>query len=49
MCRQNHLLGCVLMAFGVGILIGMLMDRGFICGCIGFGMIVLGFFVVRRK
>ena len=49
MCRQNQLWGCALMAFGVGIFVGMLLEGGFLCGCFGFGMLILGFCVMHRK
>jgi len=49
MCRQNQLWGCVLMAFGLGVLIGSWIDGGFLPGCFSFGIIVLGAGVMRRK
>ena len=49
MCRQNQLWGCALMAFGVGVLTGMLLESGFLCGCLGLGLMVLGFCVMRRR
>lgn len=49
MCRQNQLLGCALMAFGLGVLIGLWLEGGFFCSCIGFGLLIFGFCVLRRK
>lgn len=49
MCRQNQLWGCMLIAFGVGILIGLWLEGGFLCGCLGLGLLVLGLCVARKK
>lgn len=49
MCRQNHLWGCVLMAFGLGVLIGTWLDGGFFCNCFGFVTIIVGCGVIRKK
>lgn len=48
MCRHNQLWGCVLMAFGLGVLIGVWLEGGFLCHCLGFGLIVIGFGMARR-
>lgn len=49
MCRQNQLWGCVLAAFGLGLLIGSWVDGGFLFHCFGFGLIFLGCGMLRRK
>lgn len=49
MCRQNQLLGCALMAFGVGVLIGMWLEGGFLSICLGFGLLICGFCVIRKR
>lgn len=49
MCRQNQLLGCVLLAFGLGLLFGIWLEGGFILHCIGFGLMFLGCGVMRKK
>ncbi len=49
MCRRNQLLGCVLLAFGLGTLFGYWLGQGFLCMCIGCGMLALGFCVLKRK
>ena len=49
MCRYNQLWGCVMMAFGLGILIGTWLEGGFLCHCFGFGVIVVGVGVMKKK
>ena len=49
MCRQNQLLGCALMAFGVGVLVGSCITKGFFSFCFGFGLVVVGLCVLRRR
>lgn len=49
MCRQNQLLGCVVLAFGLGILVGLWLEGGFIAHCLGFGLIVLGCSVAKKN
>jgi len=49
MCRQNHLWGCAVIAFGLGVIIGMLLESGFMGLCLGFGLMVLGFCILHRK
>ena len=49
MLRQNQLLGCTCMAFGVGVLIGMFLESGFLCGLIGLGLVTLGMCILKRK
>ena len=49
MRRHYQLCGCVLMAFGAGILLGTWLSGGFWCHCLGFGLVIGGFFVVRKK
>ncbi len=49
MCRQNQLFGCALMAFGLGVLIGLWLEQGFVCACLGFGLLIFGFCIVRKK
>lgn len=49
MCRQNQLWGFIMMAFGLGLLIGLWLEGGFFCGCIGFGLMILGACVLRKK
>ena len=49
MCRKNELCGFALVTFGFGLLVGLCLDSGFICSCIGLGFIVLGFWCAKRK
>ena len=47
MCRKNQLLGCVLLSFGLGLLLGSLISSGFWCCCLAMGIGGLGFVVLR--
>ena len=49
MCRHNQLWGCILWAFGLGVLIGVWIEGGFFAHCFGIGMIVLGCFMFRNR
>ncbi len=49
MCRQNQLWGLLQIAFGIGLLIGLWIEAGFLSHCFGFGMIILGCVVVKRR
>lgn len=49
MCRRNQLCGCCMIAFGLGLLIGLSLESSFICGCLGVGAVVAGFFSLHRK
>lgn len=49
MCRRNHLLGCSVAAFGLGLLIGHLVGSWFVCICGGIALIILGFVLRRQK
>lgn len=48
MCRHNQLWGCALIAFGIGVLIGLWVEGGFLAHCLGFGVIVIGCSVMRK-
>ena len=49
MCRKNHLHGCCMLAFGIGLIVGHCLESWFLCCCGGVGLIVLGFCVMRRR
>jgi hypothetical protein len=49
MCRQNQLLGFCLMAFGFGILVGLGLEGGFLCWCLGIGLILSGICGLGKK
>lgn len=48
MCRRNLFFAGILIAFGVGLLVGSCMESGFISFAVGFGVIVAGFFFLKR-
>jgi len=48
MCRYKQLWGLVSIAFGLGLLIGMWLEGGFIAHCFGFGLILLGCGLFRK-
>ena len=37
------------MAFGLGILVGMILEKGLLCFCCAFGMMILGFCVLQQR
>lgn len=49
MCRKNQLCGCMLAAFGVGLLFGNFMESGFFCFCIGIGFMAAGVWCLCKK
>ena len=49
MCRHHQLWGCILLAFGFGILVGMWLEGGFFAHCFGFGLIAIGFSMGRKR
>jgi len=49
MCRQNQLWGYIQLAFGVGVLVGLWMEGGFLAHCFGIGMIILGGCTLKKK
>lgn len=49
MWRQCQLLGCTVMAFGLGLLIGMMLESGLLCWLIGLSLILLGVCLLKRK
>lgn len=48
MCRQNLLWGSVVVAFGLGMLIGAWLKSGFVTHLIGLALVFLGFAMLRR-
>ena len=42
-------MGCLLSAFGVGMLVACFFESGFFCGCVGLGLAVLGITMIRKK
>ncbi len=49
MCRRNQLCGSVLVAFGLGLLVGCWLESGFFCFMVGFGIICLGIWCGTKK
>lgn len=49
MCRQNQLWGCMLLSFGLGVLIGLWIESGFFAHCFGFALVLVGICVTRKK
>ena len=49
MCRRNQLLGCVFLAFGLGLLTGNWLESGVFCHLFGFLAVFWGVAVCRRK
>lgn len=49
MCRRNHLFGCAFLAFGLGLLIGIWIEGGFLAHCFGFFMIFSGCCLWKKK
>ncbi len=49
MCRQNQLFGFCLMAFGLGVLVGLGLEGGFLCWCLGIGLILAGICGLGKK
>ncbi len=49
MCRRNQLFGCTMMALGLGILIGIWLEKTTVCALMGFGVLVLGFWCLGKK
>lgn len=49
MCRQNQLWGCMLLAFGFGVLVGHWIEGGFFACCFGLGMMLIGCGMARKK
>ncbi len=48
MCRQNHLWGCVMIAFGIGMFVGTWLEADFLCKCFAVGLTVLGFGFLKK-
>lgn len=49
MCRYNFLWGGMLLAFGLGVLIGLWLEGGFFCFCFGILMMGMGYLVMKNK
>ncbi len=49
MCRKNQLCGAALVAFGFGLLVGVMLESGLLTSIIGFGIIGLGCWCSGKK
>ncbi len=49
MCRRNQLIGWILVAFGIGLLVGLRLESGFLCNCIGLCCLGCGFHFMRKR
>lgn len=49
MCRRNQVLGFVLIGFGIGVLVGLWLESGFLAHCLGAAAIVVGCGITKRK
>lgn len=49
MCRRDQLLGKLLLAFGLGLLLGTWIGSDFWCCCFGIIAGVLGWMALKRK
>ena len=49
MCRRNHLCGCALIAFGLGVLIGSFLESGFFCFVMAVVIMGLGCWCMGKK
>lgn len=49
MCRHNQLWGGVVLSFGLGILIGIWIEGGFLAHCFGFALIICGLCIGRKR
>ena len=49
MCRRNQLCGLGMLCFGIGLLIGLWVNCGFLAHCIGFGCVICGCCLLKKK
>lgn len=49
MCRRQMLYGWILVAFGAGLLLGLLIPSGFVKCCLGLGSAALGVLILTKK
>lgn len=49
MCRNNQFWGGVLTAFGLGVLMGIWIESGFLAHCFGFALIIGGLCVCKKR
>jgi len=49
MCRMNQARGFCCMAFGLGLLVGKCLTSAFLCNCCGVVLLLVGFWLLRKK
>ena len=49
MCRRQHLLGAIMLGFGLGLLLGNCVESAVACACGGIVFVIFGFGGMRRK
>jgi hypothetical protein len=49
MCRRNQLIGWVLLSLGLGMLIGLCLEAGFLASLAGIGLVMCGFRLICRR
>lgn len=49
MCRKTYLHGCCICFFGLGLMVGHCLESWLLSCLGGFGLLVLGFCVMRKK
>ncbi len=49
MCRRNQLFGWILLAFGLGLLVGKCLDGGAVSTFVGIVIIFGGFHIMRQR
>ena len=49
MCRKNHMWALAVISFGLGLLIGLWIESGFVQGCIGVAFVGFGIFIFQKK
>lgn len=49
MCRRNQLLGVLAAGVGLGLLLACCFESPFFCGCVGFGLLGAGVFLLQKK
>lgn len=49
MCRKTQVLYTAAAAFGLGLLVSLLFNSSFLCGCLGLIFLLSGIFLLTKK